>query len=59
MTAGFTTVYVPAASAQPDTPNAPRVYSAPDSAVVVLDGRLPMLDISVSAVPLVIQQQGE
>lgn len=59
LTAGFTTVYVPAASAQPDSPNAPRVYSTPDSAVVVLGGQVPMLDISVSAVPIVIQQQGE
>jgi hypothetical protein len=59
LAAGLATVYVPAASAQPDSPNAPRVYSAPDSAVVLLGGGVSMLDISVAAVPLVIHQHGE
>ena len=59
MAAGFATVYVPAASGQPLADNAPRVYSTPDSAVVVLDSRVAMMDLSVLAVPAEVHQPGK
>lgn len=58
--AGYTTMFVPPASAQPLGDNASRVFSQPDYAVVVHNSsRVPMMDISVAAVPQVIHQHGE
>lgn len=57
--AGFTTVFVPAASGQPFAENAPRVFSTSDSAVVVLDARVAMMDLSVLAIPAEVHEPGE
>jgi len=51
-------VYVPAASAQPFSPDSSRVFSSPDSAVAVLGSNVAMMDLSFTAYPLVVHQSG-
>ena len=56
---GSVTVQVQPASASTSSMDAARVFSTPDSAMVMLHGSMAMLDLSFTATPTTVFQAGE